>query len=590
MLHQLELSQREVGGGRFPYGLQLMMRVLPASLHGGDPIAFLNIDPVLEDLRQRIKDPELIKRLVRTLFLDNPHRVRLTMMPDTSLGARRAVAEKERLRAIRTAMREEQAARVVEQAEILKARQEAADDPEILPKVGLQDIPPELSIPEGHSEVVGGTPVTWFSAGTNGLIYQQLVIDLPALDAELVDDLPLFCALMTEVGCGDLDYLQAQAWQAAVSGGISARTSVRGHIDDIQRLGAYCVVAGKALARNQKSLSKLLQETFVRARFDELTRLRELVSQIRASQEARVTDHGHVLAMSAANAGMGPYGALAHRWDGLDGLRRLKRLDDALADEGELKAFARRLERIQAALLGAERQLLLVSEEGEQESLRAALEEHWRPIAEEERVVAERFAAEPVRFTVNQGWATSTQVSFCAKAYPTVPQDHVDAPVLTVLGPFLRNGYLHRAIREQGGAYGAGASYRPDTGAFGFSSYRDPRLRETLADFDRAVAWMATADHEFRLLEEAILSVISDIDRPESPAGEAIGTFYGALHGRDVEQRRQFRRAILDVTIEDLRRVSREYFVPEAASTAVVSNHETLRAEAEQLGLQIEKL
>lgn len=589
VLHQLELSQREVGGGRFPYGLQLMMRVLPASLHGGDPIAFLNIDPVLEELRQRIQTPEFIKTLVRALLVDNPHRVRLTMVPDVELGARRVLDERERLRAAKSAMSQEQVIGVIEQAQVLKRRQEAEDSPELLPKVGLQDIPAELRIPEGHDDVAAGAPVTWFNAGTNGLVYQQLVVALPALDADVFDDLPLFCALMTEVGCGELDYLRAQAWQASVSGGISARASIRSQVDDVQRVGAFFVIGGKALARNHDSLSELLRETFLTARFDELSRLRELVSQIRASQEARVTDHGHVLAMAAATAGMGPCGALGHRWEGLEGLRRLKHLDDVLEDENTLTALALRLKRIQAGLLNSRRQVVVVSEEGQYETIREALDQGWSPVAAG-GANTPGFTPEPVSFAVKQGWTTMTEVNFCAKAYSTVPQNHPDAPALTVLGPFLRNGFLHRAIREQGGAYGAGASYRPDTGAFGFSSYRDPRLAETLADFDRAVAWMASGEQEYRLLEEAIITVISDIDRPDSPAGEAIGTFFGALHGRDAAHRRQFRRAILDVTLGDLVRVSRQYLVPETASIAVVSNHEVLAEESRHLALQIEKL
>jgi hypothetical protein len=97
---------------------------------------------------------------------------------------------------------------------------------------------------------------------------------------------------------------------------------------------------------------------------------------------------------------------------------------------------------------------------------------------------------------------------------------------LHVLGDFLRNGYLHRAIREQGGAYGGGAGYHPDSGAFRFHSYRDPRLADTLADFDRALDWLQTWDHPARTLEEAILGVIAAIDKPGSPAGEAISAFF----------------------------------------------------------------
>ena len=55
---------------------------------------------------------------------------------------------------------------------------------------------------------------------------------------------------------------------------------------------------------------------------------------------------------------------------------------------------------------------------------------------------------------------------------------------------FLRNGCLHKLIREQGGAYGGGASFDAAGRSFRFYSYRDPRLAETLADFDQGIEWM----------------------------------------------------------------------------------------------------
>ena len=55
------------------------------------------------------------------------------------------------------------------------------------------------------------------------------------------------------------------------------------------------------------------------------------------------------------------------------------------------------------------------------------------------------------------GWITGSQVCFCAEAFPSVDSKHEDAPALTILGTVLRNGYLHSAIREKGGAYGSGA-------------------------------------------------------------------------------------------------------------------------------------
>lgn len=588
VLHQLELSQREVGGGRFPYGLQLMVKALSASMHGAHPVDVLDIDPILNQLREQINDPDFIKSLARRLLLNNPHRVRLTMVPDKQLSTQRLANEMQRLSAIKAAMDDQETQQVIERARALKLRQQNQDDPEVLPKVSLEDIPPNLAIPEGASHPINGMPATWFVQGTNGLVYEQLIVELPQLNAESINILPLFCACLTEVGCGTRDYLQTQAWQASVSGGVGARTSVHADLTDLQTIKGFFVLSSKALVRNQQPLSELLDEIFFRARFDELPRIRELIAQIRTYREAQITGNGHVLAMAAASARMGPCGALAQQWSGLDGIKQIKTLDKALNNESDLEDFANRLKQIRDGLTRMPRQLVVVSEAQHQTVIQTTLYSHW-PQPQLSPEATEPFGLDPVQGIVKQAWTISTQVNFCAKAYRTVSQNHPDAPTLMVLGPFLRNGYLHRAIREQGGAYGAGAGYNTDTSAFRFFSYRDPRLAATLTDFDHALEWLHTERHEPRQLEEAILGVISDIDRPDSPAGEAIGTFFSTLHGRTPEQRREFRQRILQVKLNDLQRVANSYLQPSAASIAVISNETTL-GQQQDLDLEVYKL
>lgn len=577
-LHQLELSEREITGDGFPYGLRLIMEALTPAIHGGDPLPALDSDPLLEQLRVESRDPDFIPRLVRQLLLDNPHQVRLTMAPDAELSAKQAAAEQERLAAIRAGLSAADQARLVEQARILAERQQRQDDPEQLPKVGLEDVPLELKIAEGVQRPLGELPAAWYAQGTNGMVYLQAILDLPALEPEELDVLPLFCACLSEVGSAGHDYRATQARQAAVTGGLSARANVRGGVDDVRQVKGVMVLAGKALARNQAVLSDLLWETLTSARFDELPRLRELVAQIRAHREEGVTDHGHLLALAAATSSLNPVAALNHRWDGLAGLKQLKALDDTLDHPDALAAFAQRLERLRDRLQAAPRQLLVVSEAERQEAIAEALAVHWQNGAS----FATPFtlnppAASPTRL----GFSVNTQVNFCAKAYPTVAPNHPDAPALHVLGDFLRNGYLHRAIREQGGAYGGGAGYHPDSGAFRFHSYRDPRLAETLADFDRALDWLHTHPHPARTLEEAILGVIAAIDKPGSPAGEAISAFFGSLFGRTPEQRRAYRQRVLAVTLDDLQRVAATYLHPERACCAALSNASTLAAQAD---------
>ncbi len=583
-LHQLELSEREITGDGFPYGLRLMMEALTPAIHGADPLPALDSGPLLEQLRIESRDPAFIPRLTQQLLLNNRHRVRLTMAPDPDLSTRQAAAERERLATIRATLSTADQHRIVEQATALAERQQRQDDPELLPKVGLEDVPAELKIAEGVTRPVDALPTTWYAQGTNGMIYLQAVFDLPALEPEELELLPLLCTCLSEVGSAGRDYRATQARHAAVTGGISARATVRGGVDDVNQVKGVMVLAGKALARHQNELSQLLWETLSEPRFDELPRLRELIAQIRAHREEAVTDHGHLLALAAASADLSPVSALNHCWDGLLGLRALKALDDSLDDPRTLETFAARLAQLHRRLRDLPRQLLVVSEAERQDSIAEALSTCWRggtPLS------APFTLAAPLPQPTRQGFSVNTQVNFCAKAYPAVAPNHPDAPALQVLGDFLRNGYLHRAIREQGGAYGGGAGYHPDSGAFRFHSYRDPRLADTLADFDRAIDWLHSSSHPARTLEEAILGVIAAIDKPGSPAGEAINAFFGTLFGRSPEQRRAYRQQILAVTLDDLQRVAATYLQPERARCAVLSDARTLAEQPDMTMMAI---
>jgi len=570
VLHQLELHQREIGGDGYPFGLQLILMALTGAVHRGDPVEVLNIEPVLEKLHRDIEDPEYVKQLVRRLLLDNPHRVRLSMRPDPKLGERRRGAEELRLAEIRDGLDEAQCQQIIATTRELAERQEEPQDGSCLPRVTIADVPPEIPVIE--STVVDGAqpPLTWYRRGTNGIVYQQIVVDLPELPAELIELMPYYANFLTELGCGDADYLEMQARQAALTGGLNAYTSLRGSTADEQRIRAVLVLSSKALARNAGEMFALLRESFETVRFDELRRLRELVSQMRARRDQSITGSGHSLAMTAASSRMSPLALLNHSLSGLEGIRRTRALDKSLQDEAGTGSFAERLQRLHAAVLDAPRQLLLISDADHIEANAATLASCWgssrAPLGSSPLVLGR------VREGVKQLWQSSTQVNFCAKAYATVSADHPDAAALSVLGGFLRNGYLHRAIREQGGAYGAGASQDSGIAAFRFYSYRDPHNRATLEAFDRSIEWLQDHPHEWSQVEEAILGVISSLDKPGSPAGEAKRHFHDSLFGRTPEHKREFRARVLRVGLEDLKRVGATYLKPENASVAVITN------------------
>ncbi len=591
VLHQLELHQREISGDGFPYGLQLILQALSGATHYSDPIAMLDLEPVIDDLRLKIEDPDYIRHLARRLLLDNRHRVTLVMSPDQALSGRRTDRERARLEEIKSAMDASQREAVVKLAADLAARQQQVDDADILPKVGLDDVP--ASLPDLEFRTVGDErlTITTYTQGTNGLVYQQAVAPLPSLTEQQLQVMPLYSNMLTELGLGKHDYREVQNRQSAHVGAINAFKEMRGAVDDEQQVSGYFVLSSKALARNAEQQAQLMHDTLHQARFDEDERIRDLVSQLRARREQSITGNGHGLALAAACAGMSPLAQLNHRLSGMAGIRDLRQLDDRLRDADNLRSFASGLQELHDLVAAMPLQLLAISDEHSIEGVAGLLRRTWSTDGSSSQ--SETFTLAPLREQRREMWLTNTQVNFCARAYPTVPVNHPDAAALTVLGGFMRNGHLHRTIREQGGAYGGGASQDSGVAAFRFYSYRDPRLAETLADFDGAVEWMLREKHEYGALEEAILGVIGSLDKPGSPAGEAKHHFHNRLFGRTHEQREQFRQRILDVTLDDLGRVTETYLRPELASTAVITGSAQLDATAplrEELSMTVEEL
>ena len=590
VLHQLELHHREISGDGMPFGLQLILQALGTATHYADPVAVLDLDPVLETLRERIARPGYLQSLARRLLLDNPHRVTLVMSPDTGLSARREAEENARLAAIKAGMNDAQLQAIAEQARQLELRQQRKDDLSILPKVTLADVPATLPALDFQQRDDRGLRLTTYCRGTNGLVYQQLIRTLPQLPEQELALLPLYTRALTETGLGAQDYLAVQQRQAATVGSLSAWTSARGAVEDEQNVTAHLVLSSKALGRHHREQLSLMRDTLDTARFDELPRLRELVAQQRSRREQAVTGQGHSLAMTAACAGMSPLGKLHHEQGGLEGLRRLKALDDSLTSDSRLADFAGQLAELHQRLASAPGQALTITDEAHLEAAASCTLEHWQDLSAQPETA---FAAARLREPRRELWLANTQVNFCAMAFPTVPVGHPDAAPLTVLGGFLRNGFLHRSIREQGGAYGGGASQDSGLAAFRFYSYRDPRLQATLEDFQASLHWLLAETHPQEALEEAILGVIGSLDKPGSPAGEARQDFHNRLYGRDHAHRESFRAAILDVNLEDLRRVAETWLRPERASTAVITSRKQLEAlgnwVAEQ-GLEVREL
>lgn len=577
-LHQLELSRRTISGDRFPFGLELTFRVVEAWRSDEDPLGYLDMEAALESLRERVATPGFWQTLIRKRLLDNPHRSFLRARPEPGYNADQAAAEQRRLDARVAALDTGQREALLRSAEDLAQRQASQDDVSVLPDLALSDVPSERRWAQGRPATPG---LSIFETGTNGILHQVVTLPLTGLSAEDVALLPLLTRAIGELGVGRLDYRQQAARLNALCGGVSAWTDLRGRPDDLGRMRGRLLLEISGLARRESEWSGILAETLSEQRFDEHDRLRELLEQSLAGLQQRVSWSGNSLALSAAARGFGGPAGLSHQLGGLGRLAWLKAFEqEARADAGRVTALAERLAKLLAHLRGGSVRLALIGDAAAEPAIQASLLRAWEgwaldPAEQPEESVLPTREASTVEATA---YTTASQVSYCALAFPTVPMEHPDSAPLAVAARYLTNNFLHGHLREQGGAYGGSASFASQSGLFGLTSYRDPRLADTFADMRAGLAWLAEAEDDAQLLKEAILGVIGSVDRPASPSGEARHRFEADLFGFGPERVNAWRQQVLATRGEDLHRVAARWLPAEGGVAAVVTGDSLIEA------------
>ncbi|WP_339095121.1 insulinase family protein [Deinococcus sp. VB343] len=572
-LHQFEISQKEVSNAGYPYGLGVMFRLLGPWLTGGDPVTGLRLDAELGKLRADLQAGRVFEPMIEKWLLQNPHRVTLVLTPDPALAERTEQAERELVERLSKDFTDEDKARIVRESLNLKNLQAQESDPDVLPTLGLSDVPAQVARPEYATEQQGRATIGRVPQPTGGLTYLDIQVRLPQVPADLLRVLPLYAFAVTRSGAAGLDYVALARRIEAVTGGIGASAGVGTSPEDLSQLRLSVTFSGKALARNAGELVGVLRDVLAAPTFDR-ERLRQLLEQRLAGMKASVVNAGNAYADRLATAQVSPAGAIEEQFGGLTMLATLK----DIVEGGKLDDLLGQFEQIRALILAGEPLICLTALPGDVDLDLSPIVSQFSGAAEVDRP---RPALAP---HTPQARTTDSPVAFNAVAFPAVPYTHPDSPALLVLSRLLRSEYLLKEIREKGGAYGGGASFDARSGVFAMSSYRDPNIARTYGVFRDARQFLDT-DLGERELTEAILGASKVLDPLTSPDTVGRMRFFGDQAGLTPEVQEQYKARLLQVTLADLRRVMDTYLTPERAAYALVAGKDPSE-DTRELGLK----
>ena len=572
-IHHLEFAKRERSNAGFPYALRLLFALLPAYAYDGDPFTALNFDADLEHLEKARQEGRFFENLIRAELLDNPHRGLLTVVPDTALEERQRGEELHRLEQIESGLTADDKKAIVEDALRLKAEQEAKQDVGVLPTLELTDIPMLFEDVPSRDVTLRQAKVEFYPQPTNGITYLDVRSDFSRLTREQRDLLPLFARALTQSGAAGQDYVEVASRIAAVTGGIGAAPQVQSLAAQDDYIQSF-VLSGRALDRNAQPFVELLTDLVARLEI-EPRRLKEIIAEISTRLETSLAGLGFQFAILRAHSKLSSEGAENDRLQGIDMLHTMRRL--ARLDADGVDDLIARLDEIRTTLFRPEALRVVVTcEEGMVEPLEELLGGLVAALPQDGSVAnGEKSAAHE---GVPEARIAPVPVAFNVRIFKTVRYTHADAPALLVLANYVRDTFIHRELREKGGAYGGYAQAGVANGTFYLGSYRDPNIVRTYGVFDEAVRWVIDGEIDPEQLKEAILGACGDVDPLESPDIKGRREATNRATGFTRELRESFKNRLLQVTAEDMRRVTRAYFVETPRAQTTVAGADLIEA------------
>ncbi|KAJ3152267.1 Mitochondrial presequence protease [Geranomyces variabilis] len=570
VLHQTELSLKHRNAN---FGMMVGQQVMSSWIHGADPLEFLKVAERIERLRGLLATPRYFETMIEKYFLNNKHRLVFVMEPDADYNTNLLSSEKARLDKKVSAQTAEDKDRIYLEGIKLAESQETKSDVSCLPTLTVADIPVNAQTHPTEDLPLAGVPVQWRKTATNGISYVNVARDIDNLPNHLQPYLPLYASALGALSTKNHDLPVLDEAIRMHTGGISASVASSASPQSLSEAAAHLTFSSNCLDKNISSMYHLMGEIASHTSWQDQERLRTVVSAAASDASQGVVQNGHRYAMKASAAGLTQSMQLTEALSGLTQVGFLGKLARNGVDQ--VSQVAQKMEEIAAWIASganAPAKVAVISDPAAQDAHKRNLDTLLKTL--DARRTPEPATIEPPSPslpTVSDNVFTPTfsrrffalplAVNFTARTFLGVPYTHADGPALQLLASLMTNHFLHREIREKGGAYGGGATYNALEGTLSLFSYRDPPsgLANTLKTYERAIQWASNGGVSTqRELDEAKLSVFQSLDAPKSASAEGMTRFHTGVTNEMLQERRE---RLFAVTVPQIADVAHKYLL-----------------------------
>ncbi len=540
-INALEFQYREADFGSYPKGLMYGLQMFDSWLYDSDkPFIHMHYQDTFDFLKKQI-GTGYFESLIQTYLLENTHTSFVSVEPKVGLTARMEQEEEEKLAAYKKSLTEEQKEELVKKTRELKAYQEEPTPPEALsciPLLSREDIGKKALPFFNEERIMAGKPALYHNVFTSGISYLRF-----AFDCRDLKDYTPYLSLLTELmGFVDTDCHNKRELSNEMllhAGGYSLNLGVYSHTKK-EEYALSLEVNTKALYQEIPYVLDLIAEILTKTHLDDEKRLREVIGELRSSNQIALQSAGHGTAVGRAMAYMSEAATVSQYAKGIAYYDFLCDLEDNFEERKEglieiLQALAKKIftgERIRICLTADEEGYKTA--ESHMAAFLGGLPEHSglklpKPVWKMEKL------------PVNEGFQTAGKVQYVARAGNYKKQGIAYSGIFKVVKTILSNDYLWNEVRVKGGAYGVMCAFN-NIGTGYFVSYRDPKLLGTNQVYEGVPGYLKRFHADEREMTKYIIGTISELDTPLTPRakGERSYTAYmTGLTGEDVQRERE---------------------------------------------------
>lgn len=551
-INLFEFRLREADFGLAPKGLIYGLRGLRTWIYDADPTIYFRYEDDLKTIKDGLNNG-YFENLLQKYFIDNPHKVLMTLVPSKTVAAERDAATAAKLSDVKAKLSPEEIQKLIDTAKNLKIRQQAPETPEALEKIPLiqiSDIRKESEVLPLIYRDIDGTRILFSNIDTHGIIYLNFYFDALKVPQSKVFYAFLLNELVGRVDTRRHSYEDLANLVNLNIGGFGTAINADTKKNEPNSFQPRLKVYAKCLSSKVENMSAILSEIFTESIFTNKKRIREIIEEEQIGIELNL----QAAATSVISARLASYYSTAGAYND----SRILPFNEFLKDL--LKNFDEKFDDLVDELYDTYNRLLNRNGLVVSVTTTDELYKNFRPYLTKiiKSLPVDEYPAADYDYPCtaqNEGLYSQSRVQYVGKGANFISLGYDYDGTLNILETILRYDYFWTKIRVQGGAYGAFASFGRNGNLF-FASYRDPNLKNTIDVFNGTAEFLRNFDVSDREMDKYIIGTMSRVDKPLTPSIKGQIAAECCLKGITYDDRQKSRNEILSARQDDIKKLA----------------------------------